>query len=287
MQPWRVIESIVTPEGILELRQRGERSYLITIAGRVLMTSDAHRSEDELARLACARLRRARPRLLLGGLGMGYTLRAALDGLPGAAEVTVVELNPIVVDWCRGPFAALTGDALADPRVKVLVADVAKVIRDAPAASLDAIVLDLYEGPHEATSRAFSSLYGAAALERAGKALVPGGVLAIWSEEPDRPFEERLSAAGFAVERHRAGKGGRTHIIYVGVRRGSPEGSRSLGGRRRRGGGSTPARSMAFEAGGNPARDCGDIDPPARPEGALDHGMEHSLERLSHVRPLE
>jgi spermidine synthase len=233
VQPWRVIESIMTPEGILELRQRGERSYLITIAGRVLMTSDAHRSEDALARLACARLGGGRPRVLLGGLGMGYTLRAALDELPGAAEVTVVELNRIVADWCRGPLAALTGHAIADPRVKVLVADVAQVIEAAPAASLDAIVLDLYEGPHEATSRAFSSLYGAAALERARKALAPGGVLAIWSEEPDRSFEDRLAAAGFAVERHRAGKGGRAHIIYMGVRPSSPE-RRSRSSLRRR-----------------------------------------------------
>jgi spermidine synthase len=224
MQPWRIVDRIETPEGLLELRQRGERSFLITIAGRVLMTSDAHRSEDALARLACAPLGgRARPHLLLGGLGMGYTLRAALDALPGAAQVTVVDLNPIVVDWCRGPLADLTGKAIDDPRVEVVIADVAEVIRAAGPASLDAIVLDLYEGPNEATSRESASLYGAAALERAWRALAPDGVLAIWSEDPDPAFERRLAAAGFAASRHRAGKGGRAHIIYVGRRRASRE----------------------------------------------------------------
>ncbi len=183
------------------------------------MTSDAHRSEDALARLACAPLAgRPQPRVLLGGLGMGFTLRAALDGLPAAAQVKVVDLNPIVVDWCRGPLADLTGKAIDDPRVEVVVADVAKTIRAARPASLDAIVLDLYEGPHEATSRESASLYGAAALQRAWKALAPDGVLAIWSEDPDPAFERRLEAAGFRSRRHRAGKGGRAHIIYVGTR---------------------------------------------------------------------
>jgi len=235
VQAWRIIDSVMTPEGLLELRQRGERSCLITIGGRVLMTSDAHRSEDALAHLACAPLAgRGRPRVLLGGLGMGYTLRAALDALPAAAEVTVVDLNRVVVDWCRGPIAGLTGRAIDDPRVKVLVADVAEVIAGSPAASVDAIVLDLYEGPHEATGRASASLYGRAALQRAWTALGPGGILAVWSEEPDRPFEERLAAAGFAVKRHREGRGGRAHTIYVGVRPASPGAARRSPPRARR-----------------------------------------------------
>ena len=235
VQPWRTIASVMTPEGLLELRQRGEGSTLITIAGRVLMTSDAHRSEDLLARLACAPLAgRPRPRVLLGGLGMGYTLRAALDALPAAAEVTVVDLNGCVVDWCRGPIAALSGRALDDPRVKVLVADVAHVIAAAPAASLDAIVLDLYEGPHEATSGPSSPLYGPAALDRSRTALRPGGILAVWSEEPDLPFETRLRATGFAFERHRSGKGGRAHIVYLGIRPDKPAAPPTSAPRRRR-----------------------------------------------------
>jgi spermidine synthase len=217
MLPWRTIESVATPEGRLELRQRGDGSALITIDGRILMTSAAHRSETALAELACAPLAgRPRPHVLLGGLGMGYTLRATLDALSATARVTVVELNASVIGWCRGPLAALTDRALADRRVKVIEADVARVIGAAPPASHDAIVLDLYEGPHQATNRASDPLYGRAALERAARALRPGGVLAVWSEEPDSPFEARLAAAGFALERHVRGRGGRSHTIYIG-----------------------------------------------------------------------
>ena len=220
MLPWRTIDSLETPEGRLELRQRGDRSAIITIGGRVLMTSDAHRSERALAQLACARIAgRARAHVLLGGLGMGYTLRATLDELPTTARVTVAELNSATIDWCRGPLASLTGDALADRRVKVVVGDVARVIGAAAAGAYDAIVLDLYEGPHQATNRPSDPVYGRAALERARKSLRPGGVLAIWSEEPDRPFEARFGAAGFEVRRHVSGRGGRAHTIYIGARR--------------------------------------------------------------------
>ena len=186
----------------------------------MLITSVAHRSERALAQLACARIAgRARAHVLIAGLGMGYTLRATLDELPTTARVTVVELHPVAVDWCRGPLAALTGDALADRRVKVVVGDVARVIGAAAAGAYDAIVLDLNEGPHQATNRASHPVYGRAALERARKPLRPGGVLAIWSEEPDRPFEARMGAAGFDVRRHVSGRGGRVHTIYVGARR--------------------------------------------------------------------
>jgi spermidine synthase len=217
MQPWRTIDRADTPEGPLELRQRGQRDFLITIDGRILMTSVAHRSEDALAQLACAPLAKlARPRVLVGGLGMGYTLRAALDRLPARAEVVMVDLNEVVVRWCRGPLAPLTGAAIDDPRVAVRVTDVAKVIRGAVPGSYDAVLLDLYEGPHQATNRPQDPLYGPAALERTHRALRPQGTFAVWSEEIDRPFERRLVAAGFEVQTHRTG-GGRTHVIYVGV----------------------------------------------------------------------
>jgi spermidine synthase len=219
MRPWRTIDSIETPEGQLELRQRGERDFLITIAGRVLMTSKAHRSEDELARRPCAALAgRARARVLLGGLGMAHTLRAALDGLPSTGRITVAEINPRVVDWCRGPLAVLTDGATADRRVDMVVDDVARVIARAPAGGYDAIILDLYEGPHEATRRAEDPLYGAQALQRMWAAIAPGGVVAIWAEEADAPFEARLAGGGFQVERIRAGSGGRLHVVYLGTR---------------------------------------------------------------------
>jgi spermidine synthase len=213
--PWTTVERVATREGPLELRRRGG-DFLITIAGRVLMTSAARRSEEELARLALA----GRPdaRVLLGGLGMGFTLRAALDALSPAGRVVVCELTPEVAAWCRGPLAGLTGDALADPRVELRLEDVARAIR-ARSAAYDAIVLDLYEGPNAATQRDDDPFYGDAALAAARQALRPRGVLAVWSEDPDAAFEQRLASAGFATARHRIGKGGRRHVVYLGARR--------------------------------------------------------------------
>src|SRR5690348_10576351 len=126
-RPWQTLERVATPEGTLELRQRGERDFLIVVDGRVLMTSQARRSEEALATLALRPLpddkRRA---ILIGGLGMGYTLRAALDELPEQAKVTVVELNREVATWCRGPLTTLTNGAALDPRVTIVVDDVAR-----------------------------------------------------------------------------------------------------------------------------------------------------------------
>jgi spermidine synthase len=216
MLPWTIVDRVGTPEGALELRQRGARDFLITVGGRVLMTSMAHRSEDALARLTCEALAAVkRPRVLLGGLGMGLTLRAALAALPGNAAVTVVDLNARVVAWCRGPLAALCNRALDDGRVAVQVANVAQVIAQARPRSYHAIVLDLYEGPPQHESRRADPLYGAAAIENARAALEPGGVFAVWSEDESPPFRARLEAADFVVERHRIGRGGRTHVIYL------------------------------------------------------------------------
>ncbi len=213
-RPWQTIARVDTAEGALELRQRGEGDFLITVAGRVLMTSQARRSEEALATLALGDRRRRH--VLVGGLGMGYTLRAALDCLPAEARVTVVELNPAVVEWCRGPLSALTDGAVADPRVTVVVADVAEHLMGAPKGGYDAILLDLYEGPHAATQRPNDPLYGATALGRTRAALKAGGVFAVWSEEADAPFERRLADAGFSVEKKRAGRGGRAHVVYLG-----------------------------------------------------------------------
>ena len=216
MQPWQVLESVNTREGVLELRRRGERDFLMTIAGRVLMNSQHHRSEDILADVACAALgRKNRPRVLLGGLGMGYTLRAALDQLAPAAAVTVVDVNRKVVDWNRGPLGPLAKFPINDERVRVLVDDVAQVIARSRPGGYDAILFDLYEGPHGATNRDRHPLYGGDAIERTQSALAPDGIFAVWSEEPDAPFEERLKAGGFEVTRHKSGKGGRIHVVYL------------------------------------------------------------------------
>jgi spermidine synthase len=217
-RPWKTLAQVPTPEGKLELRQRGDDEFLILIAGRVLMTSQARRSEESLSTLALAQVKATRPRVLIGGLGMAYTVRAALDVLPAGASVVVAELHREVAEWCRGPLAPLTAGSVLDPRVKVEIGDVSKVIARAKAGSLDAIILDLFEGPHAATQTRDDPFYGMAALARSRAALAPGGVLAIWSEDPDVPFERRFGGAGFEVKKHRAGKGGSTHVIYLGRR---------------------------------------------------------------------
>jgi spermidine synthase len=215
-RPWETLARVATAEGALELRRRGDDDFLIVIDGRVLMTSAAHRSEDALARFACAKIPKKRaPRILLGGLGMGYTLRAALDALPAAASVVVAELNPTIVDWCRGPLVKATSGAVEDQRVIVQVGDVAAVISASSPATWDAIVLDLYEGPHAAAQSAADPFYGPAAIARTRAALAKGGVFAVWSEEADARFEKTLSASGFGtIAKHRVG-GGRAHIVYI------------------------------------------------------------------------
>ncbi len=218
-RPWKTLDSVDTGEGSLELRQRGAGEFLIALAGRVLMNSAASRSEMALAQVACAELagRRA-PRVLIGGLGMGCTLRAALDSLPADARVTVAELNEVVLHWCRGSLAALTDRAVDDPRVELRIGDVADAIREAArpgAVRLDAVLLDLYEGPHPASQPRDHPHYGEDALARTRAALGATGILAIWSEDPDRAFERRLRRAGFALRRQRPGRGGRRHVVYL------------------------------------------------------------------------
>jgi spermidine synthase len=217
-RPWETLDAATTPDGRLELRRRDAREFLITIDGRVLMNCAASLSEIALGRLACAALAgRAAPRVLIGGLGMACTLRACLDALPGRAQVIVAELNEVVVRWCReGPLAELTERAALDPRVELRVADVADVIRAAE--RLDAILLDLYEGPHPGTSRN-DPQYGQAALAQIHAALRPGGVLALWSEDPSASFEKHLARAGFEIRSERPGHGGRRHVVYLARRR--------------------------------------------------------------------
>lgn len=213
--PWKVIETVETAEGALQLRQRGEKDFLITIGSQVLMNSHAHRSEVALGEQACRHLKEAaQPRVLVGGLGMGFTLRAVLDQLPPAARVVVAELTAAVVDWCRGPLAILTGGAVADPRVEIALGDVAAQLRKTASASLDAIVFDLYRGPHARTEPQGDPLYGSRAIAQAWRALKPGGVFAIWGENYDAGFVRRLEAAGFNVSCNRPGRGGLRHAVF-------------------------------------------------------------------------
>jgi len=219
-QAWKIVESVATRDGILELRQRGERDFLITVGAQVLMNSSAHRSEVALGRLACRHLEhRASPRVLVGGLGMGYTLKAVLDTLPGTARVVVAELNPVVPEWCRGPLAALTDCAVADPRVTIEITDVADLIRRTaggdPVHGFDAVVLDLYTGPDTNSHKRDDPLYGSTAIAVTRAALKPNGVFAVWGENYDAGFYKRLVAAGFSVASERPGRGGLRHVVYV------------------------------------------------------------------------
>ena len=219
-RPWRIVDSADTDEGLLDLRQRGQTDFLITVGGRVLMNASASKSETVLAELACAPLKKKKNlRILVGGLGMGFTLKAALDSLPTDAAVVVAELNPIIVKWCRGPIAHLTGGAVDDPRVAVVVEDVAAVIRSAAQKGgetrFDAIILDLYQGPYQRGPSRRDYLFGDTALASGRSALKTGGVFAVWSEDPDKTFEKRLKAARFSVNQHRPGRGGPRHVVYI------------------------------------------------------------------------
>jgi len=218
-RPWQTLEKVDTRDGVLELRRRGELDFLILINGRVLMNSSANQSEIVLGESASfAVADRRSPRVLIGGLGMGLTLRAVLDSLPPSAEVVVAELNPVTVQWCRGPLAGLTGSAVADGRVTVVVEDVSQVVAKAAqsgAKRFDAIIIDLYEGPGSATDPRNDPFYGSQALKVTASALSPGGVFAVWGENPDSAFEKRLTAAGFSFDRQRPGRGGYRHVVYL------------------------------------------------------------------------
>lgn len=234
--------------GSLELRQRAERDFLIVWNGRVLMNSSAHASERALGELAAALVReRRRPRVLIGGLGMGFTLRGTLDVLGPHASVRVVELETAVVRWCRGPLALLTDDAVGDPRVELEVADVADVVsRTALGPSpqrFDVIALDLFEGPGPGR-RSEDPLFGDEALDRTRQALVPDGILAVWSEAERSPFEKRLARAGFAFERKRPGHAGLRHAVYIARPRTASEARtrRGQAGNRGRRGPSSPSQ---------------------------------------------
>jgi spermidine synthase len=222
MVPRILLDTALIPGGgELRLIRRGEE-YTIMLGANELMNSRRTGSEVALASLACGALRsRTKPRLLIGGLGFGFTLRAALEQVGAEAELVVAELVPAVVRWARGPIAHLFAGILDDPRVAVLEEDVARPIAAAPAA-WDSILLDVDNGPHALTTGANGWLYGREGLAAAREALRPGGVLAIWSADPDPAFCARLRGAGFVVEEHEersAGRRGARHLIWLAKRR--------------------------------------------------------------------
>lgn len=225
MIPWVHIDTGTIPNGggTLRLMRRGHE-FSIQLGQNELMNSRLSGSEEALAQLACERLGGApAPRILIGGLGMGFTLRAALKALPETARVEVAELVPAVADWARGPLAEVFGGILDDPRVRLLQTDVAAPIVSARAA-YDAILLDVDNGPDGLTHPGNDRLYDHAGLGRARAALRPGGVLAVWSAHPDAAFTRRLRDAGFVVEevpaRANGRRGGARHRIWLATRPG-------------------------------------------------------------------
>ena len=223
MKPWTLLGAAQIPgvEDELRLYSRGEE-FSIRVGNREVMNSRVHGSEDALAELACARIRdRPRPRILIGGLGMGYTLRAALNGLNSQGRVIVAELISEVVSWNRGRLGELAGRPLRDDRVTVREVDVAQILRVEHNA-YDAILLDVDNGPEGLTFAGNGWLYRRGGVKASFVALRPGGILAVWSVGPDRAFSERLRTAGFKVEelrvRARGASGGARHTLWIAER---------------------------------------------------------------------
>jgi spermidine synthase len=219
MIPWKQIDSVRVPGSEVELRlmQRGDE-FSMKLGQNELMNSRLSGSEEALATLACRRLEAVKaPHLLIGGLGMGFTLRAALAVLGPKARITVAELVPAVVAWARGPMAELFGDSLKDPRTTIRESDVMEVIQSR-AATYDAILLDVDNGPEGLIRKANDALYDSGGLRASYRALRPGGVLAVWSSGPHPKFSKRLRDAGFEVNevgvRATTKRSGAHHIIW-------------------------------------------------------------------------
>lgn len=218
VKPLEILDETRTPDGTLVTLARQDRELIILAGGKPLMSSRMHGSEAALAQFGCADVP-ADAEVLVGGLGMGFTLRATLDHLAAEATVIVAELLPAVVQWNHGPLADLAGRPLKDRRVHVEVGDVGAVIRKS-SARFDAILLDVDNGPDAFTESGNTSLYGDAGLASTRRALKPGGTLAVWSAWEDRKFEQRLRYAGFTVRvervRARLKRGGPRHTIFIG-----------------------------------------------------------------------
>jgi spermidine synthase len=223
MNAWELLGQTRTPAGDELSLTRRSGEYVILASGKSLMSSRMHGSEEALATFGCRRARTLeQPSILVGGLGMGFTLRATLDLLPPDATVVVAELVPALVEWNRGPLGPLAGHPLKDERVAIDVGDVAATV-GASRNRFDAILLDVDNGPAAFTASHNDGLYDDRGLAAARAALKSGGVLAVWSAREDRKFEQRLRYAGFTVTvervRARLKKGGPRHTIFLGMNR--------------------------------------------------------------------
>ncbi|HLK63031.1 MAG TPA: hypothetical protein VKU19_06305 [Bryobacteraceae bacterium] len=219
MKKWITIDRTLTPDGKTIALLEHDGDYVIQVDGAELMSTRQYSSEERLAELACAHLQDvARSRILIGGLGFGFTLKAALAAAPADATVVVAEISRAVIEWNHNPRYPFSADALADPRVILRQQDVVEAV-GASRGIYDAIALDVDNGPNALSTDGNFRLYNDSGLRQARAALRPGGCLALWSAAPDPSFERFLAAAGFTVtvERSRAhGKRGRWHTIFVG-----------------------------------------------------------------------
>jgi len=225
MIPWLQIDTTRVPGAEVELRlmRRGDE-FSMMLGPNELMNSRLSGSEEALATLACKRIEAVkRPHLLIGGLGMGFTLRAALAVLGNDARIMVAELVPAVIAWARGPMAGIFGECLSDPRADIREADIVDVVQSQRSA-FDAILLDVDNGPEALIRKANDALYDAKGLKAIRRALRPGGVLAVWSSGPNAPFSRRLSDAGFDVNevaiRATTKRSGARHVIWFAARPG-------------------------------------------------------------------
>jgi spermidine synthase len=220
VKPLELIGQTLSRDGtVLKLIRRSDE-YIILANGKSLMSSRMHGSEEALATFACQKARTLKqPTVLIGGLGMGFTLRATLDLLPPDATVVVTEIVPAVVDWNRGPVGSLAGEPLKDSRVRVEIDDVAVTLSSRPG-QFDAVLLDVDNGPAAFAGSNNAGLYDDRGVSIAFAALKMGGMLAVWSAREDRKFEQRLRHGRFAVEvqqvRGRLRKGGPLHTIFLG-----------------------------------------------------------------------
>jgi spermidine synthase len=221
MKPTRTLDRTATPDGTPITLHEHDGAVSIRVGGVELMSTRQHHSEERLAALACAGLGdRRRAAVLVGGLGLGFTLRETLRHLAADAAVVVAELVPAVVAWNRNPAYGLAADVIDDPRVEVVVGDVADVLATSRG-RFDAIMLDVDNGARGLTAAANDGLYVAAGLGAARAALKPGGRLAVWSAGADPRFMARMEEAGFAVELVKARthpSGGSWNSIFVGTR---------------------------------------------------------------------
>jgi spermidine synthase len=218
VEPWEELARARSFAGDELILRHRSGLFEIRCNGYELMSNRAHRSEEALARLALEELEAPAPRILVGGLGMGFTLRAALDAAPAEARVTVAELLPEIVAWNRGPLAALAGHPLADARVEVREGDVA-VLLEAVECPYDAIIIDIDNGPEAILSEVNASLFSARSLRKMRRALAQDGVLAVWSAEPSSRFADLLDEARFswrATEVTARGVvGDPRHVVYL------------------------------------------------------------------------